>query len=77
MIMLVYFSVCMISFLLITWIMVRTINRSNFPPNNDDDGGMPGGNDFPIIDLPPGGKLEDVLVDRWYDDRRVANMKRK
>ncbi|EAY31078.1 hypothetical protein M23134_07486 [Microscilla marina ATCC 23134] len=49
--------------------MVRSIiRRDGYPPNNDDDGGMPGGNDFPIIGLPPGGNIEDLLVDRWHDD---------
>jgi hypothetical protein len=48
--------------------MVRTIRNSNLPPNNDDDGGMPRDNDFPLIDLPPGGSIEDLLVDRWYDE---------
>jgi hypothetical protein len=66
---LVYFIVCLFCFSLITWAMVRSIiRRDGFPPNNDDDGGMPGGNDFPIIGLPPGGKVEDLLVDRWHDD---------
>ncbi|NJO02207.1 MAG: hypothetical protein HC880_11425 [Bacteroidia bacterium] len=68
MIMLIYFLICTVSFFVITWVMIRSIRGSNFPPNNDDDGGMPGGNDFPLIDLPPGGKIEDILVDRWYDD---------
>ncbi|MGD1841737.1 MAG: hypothetical protein ACFB0B_12695 [Thermonemataceae bacterium] len=48
--------------------MLRTISRSNYPPDNDDDGGMPGDNNFPIIDLPPGGTIEDILADRWHGD---------
>jgi hypothetical protein len=70
MMMLVYFLICMVSFSLVTWVMIKSIRGSNYPPNNDDDGGMPGGNNFPIIDLPPGGKWEDLFVDRWYDDVR-------
>lgn len=65
---LIYFMICVVSFSLITWVMVKTITRNTFPPSGDDDGGTMGGNDFPIIDLPPGGKIEDLLVDRWYDD---------
>ncbi len=68
MMMIVYFFICTISFSVITWIMIRSINSSNYPPNNDDDGGLPGDNDFPLIDLPPGGTIEDLLVDRWHDD---------
>jgi hypothetical protein len=55
--------------------MIRTIRNTNYPPNNDDDGGMPGDNDFPIIDLPPGGKIEDLLVDRWHDNKRQHSRK--
>jgi hypothetical protein len=64
----VYFLICTVGFSVITWVMIKTIKGSNFPPNSDDDGGMPGNNDFPLIDLPPGGKIEDLLVDRWHDD---------
>ncbi len=49
-------------------IMLRGFRRNSFPPDSDDDGGIGGGNDFPIIDLPPGGKIEDLLVDRWHGD---------
>ncbi len=66
---LIYFVICLVCFSLITWVMIRSIiKRNDYPPNNDDDGGMPGGNDFPIISLPPGGKIDDLLVDRWHDD---------
>lgn len=68
MMIMIYFVVSLLSFSLITWVMIRSINRSNFPPNNDDDGGLPPENDFPIIDLPPGGRVEDILVDRWHGD---------
>lgn len=69
---LVYFLLCTFSFSVITWVMIKSIKNSNYPPNNDDDGGMPGNHDFPLIDLPPGGKLEDLLVDRWYDDLKKS-----
>jgi hypothetical protein len=48
--------------------MIRSIRNLNQPPNNDDDGGMPNNNDFPLIDLPPGGKIEDLFVDRWHEN---------
>lgn len=68
MVMFTYFLICTFSFSVITWVMIKSIRGNNYPPNNDDDGGMPGNNDFPLIDLPPGGRIEDLLVDRWYDD---------
>lgn len=49
-------------------IMLKGFKRNSFPPDSDDEGGIGGGNDFPIIDLPPGGKIEDLLVDRWHGD---------
>lgn len=53
--------------------MIKTLRGNNYPPNNDDDGGLFGGNDFPLIDLPPGGKIEDILVDRCYEDIHQPN----
>lgn len=49
-------------------IMLKGFKGNSFPPDSDDEGGIGGGNDFPIIDLPPGGKIEDLLVDRWHGD---------
>ncbi|MDX1902570.1 MAG: hypothetical protein SFU27_00305 [Thermonemataceae bacterium] len=49
-------------------VMLKTLRQNQFPPDSDDDGGIGGGGDFPIIDLPPGGKIEDILVDRWHGD---------
>ncbi|GAB4130413.1 MAG: hypothetical protein OHK0045_07450 [Raineya sp.] len=49
-------------------IMLKGFKRNSLPPDSDDEGGIGGGNDFPIIDLPPGGKIEDLLVDRWHGD---------
>ena len=63
------FFICTISFSLITWMMIKAIYNSQYPPNNDDDGGLPNGNDFPLIDLPPGGSIEDLFVDRWPEDK--------
>ena len=65
---LIYLMICTISFSMVTWVMIRAIRNINYPPNNDDDGGMPRQNDFPLIDLPPGGSIEDLLVDRWHDN---------
>lgn len=50
-------------------IMLNGFKRNSLPPDSDDEGGIGGGNDFPIIDLPPGGKIEDLLVDRWHGDK--------
>lgn len=42
--------------------------KSNSSNNrNDDEGGLPTEN-LPLIDIPPSCELEDMLVDRWYDD---------
>ena len=62
------FFICTLSFSLITWMMIKAIYNSQYPPNNDDDGGLPDGNDFPLIDLPPGGSIEDLFVDRWPEE---------
>lgn len=61
-----YFIACVCCFSLIAWIMVRSIGRPNFPSDGDDDGGLPGNGGLPIIDLPPGGCIEDLLLDRWH-----------
>jgi hypothetical protein len=64
-----YFLLCLLCFSLITWVMLQSITKTNSrPDNNDDDGGLPGDGNFPIIDLPPGGKIEDLMVDRWHGD---------
>lgn len=41
--------------------------KSNSNNKNDDDGGLPTEN-LPLIDIPPSCELEDMLIDRWYDD---------
>jgi hypothetical protein len=65
---LIYFSVCIIGFGIMLWIMFYSLKNPKFPPNNnDDDGGLPRGGDLPIIDLPPSGKIEDLLTDRWFE----------
>jgi hypothetical protein len=61
-----YFLACVCCFSVIAWIMVRSIGKPDFPSDGDDDGGLPGNGGLPIIDLPPGGKSEDLLMDRWY-----------
>jgi len=64
-----FYFIFSVSFLVVaTWAMLKTINKTKFPPNNDDDGGLYGGLDHPVIDLPPGGTVDDLLTDRWYDD---------
>lgn len=70
-----YFIICTMSFFLVAWIMIRSLRNSNYPPNNDDDGGMSGNTDFPLIDLPPGGKYEDLFVDRWYENAPQSSKK--
>lgn len=57
--------------------MIKAIRRSQLPPDSDDDGGMSDDNNFPIIDLPPGDKLEDILVDRWHEDTLHARIRIK
>ena len=65
----IYVSICLF-FLLVSWKTIKIMKKYNFPNNNsnDDEGGTLGSHDFPIIDIPPGAKLEDILVDKWYDD---------
>jgi hypothetical protein len=62
-----YFLMCLAMFSFLTWVMVKILGNPDFP-KDDDDGGISGGNNFPIIDLPPGGKIEDILTDRWHGD---------
>ncbi|WP_027000869.1 hypothetical protein [Eisenibacter elegans] len=68
MLMIVYLFVFTLSLSLVAWLMVRTFRGSDLPPNGGDDGGTPGDSGLPVIDLPPGGAFEDILVDRWHDD---------
>ncbi len=64
-----YFLLCLLCFSLVVWVMLQSITKTDSrPDNNDEDGGLPGDGNFPIIDLPPGGKIEDLLVDRWHGD---------
>ncbi|MCS6820977.1 MAG: hypothetical protein NZ551_03825 [Microscillaceae bacterium] len=58
----------MLSFSIIVWIMLKSMRGGYYPPNNDDEGGISNQN-FPIIDLPPGGQIQDLLVDRWHGDK--------
>jgi hypothetical protein len=62
-------------FTIVAILMLRNFKNNSFPPDSDDDGGIGGGNDFPIIDLPPGGKIEDLLVDRWHGDHVNSKIK--
>jgi hypothetical protein len=64
----IYLAFFSAMFSIVAVVMLRNFRRNPFPPDSDDDGGIGGGNDFPIIDLPPGGKIEDLLVDRWHGD---------
>lgn len=68
MLMIIYFLIGTITFTVITWMMISVIYNSQFPPGNDDDGGLFGDQDLPLIDIPPGGTVDDILVDRWHED---------
>ena len=63
-----YLLVCSISIVLFTWIIVRLLKQTKYPPNNDDNGGSADDTNLPIIDLPPGTRIDDLLVDRLPDD---------
>jgi hypothetical protein len=59
-----YLLISMISMLGLLWILVRIARRRNMPPDDDNGGGGFGGDNLPIIDLPPGSGLDDWLTDR-------------
>ncbi|MGB3617439.1 MAG: hypothetical protein WBA12_04925 [Catalinimonas sp.] len=63
-----YFLVCAISIILFTWIIIRLLKQTKFPPNNDDNGGSADDANLPIIDLPPGSHVDDLLIDRLPED---------
>lgn len=67
---LVYFSVCLLGFILMFWVLLLSLKKDKYPPNDDEDGGIGKGGNLPIIDLPPSGKIDDLLVDRWFEDKK-------
>lgn len=66
---LTYFFLATFGLTIFTWVLLEMIQNLDTPPQNDDEGGLAIENDFPIIDLPPGGTIEDLLVDRWHGDK--------
>lgn len=68
MITVVYFFLAIFSFAFITWMMIESLGTGNYPSNGDDDGGLYDTPDFPLIDVPPGGSIDDLLVDRMPED---------
>ena len=65
-----YFLVCIMGFGLMIWVMFLTLKNPNIPPDSDDDeGGLSRDNGLPIIDLPPGGVADDLLIDRWHPSK--------
>lgn len=69
---LVYFSVCLLGLSLMIWVMFISSQKYKSPPNDDDEGGIGKGGNLPIIDLPPSGKIDDILVDRWFERQRTV-----
>lgn len=69
----VYLLLFSIIFSILTIVMLRNLRRSSFPPDSDEDGGIGNGGDFPIIGVPPGGTIEDLLVDRCHGDSIKTN----
>ncbi|NJL14223.1 MAG: hypothetical protein HC913_15245 [Microscillaceae bacterium] len=67
--MILCFLLATAGFTLITWLTLESIGRSRPSSSNDDDGGLFQSPDFPLIDLPPGGVIEDLLADRAPGDR--------
>ncbi len=66
---LTYFFLATFGLTIFTWVLLEMIQKLDMPPKDDDEGGLAIENDFPIIDLPPGGTLDDLLVDRWHGDK--------
>ncbi len=64
--MFLYFLTTTFGFTIFTWFILEMIRQVDNPPSEDDEGGLGIANDFPIIDLPPGGSIDDLLVDRWH-----------
>jgi hypothetical protein len=59
-----YFILWIISFSLITWVLIRALRKTYLPPHNDDEGGTPVDTNLPLYDPPSGQGLDDLLVDR-------------
>jgi hypothetical protein len=59
-----YLILWILSFATVTWILIKALRKSYFPPNNDDDGGTPVDINLPIYDPPSGNGLDDLLIDR-------------
>jgi len=68
-----YFLVATFGFTLFTWFFLELIRQADNSHRGDDEGGLSVENDFPIIDLPPGGTIEDLLVDRGHGDKVDIN----
>ena len=63
-----YLLFSVLCFGLMIWVLFKTMSHNLPPPDEgDDEGGLPR-NNFPIIDIPPGSRLEDILVDRAVGD---------
>jgi hypothetical protein len=59
-----YFILWIISFTIITWIIIKALRKTYLPPNSDDEGGTPVDAGLPVYDPPSGHGLDDLLVDR-------------
>ncbi len=53
-----YLFLWILSFATVTWILIKALRKSYFPPHNDDDGGTPVDINLPIYDPPSGNGLE-------------------
>lgn len=71
---LIYFSICAFAFVLLMWVMFFSLKKDNFPPNDDEDGGIGKGGNLPIIGLPPSGKIDDLLVDRYFETSQTKTI---
>ncbi len=67
---LIYVSICIVAITLLMWVTYASLKKDNYPPNDDEDGGINKGGNLPIIDLPPSGRIEDILVDRWFENQK-------
>lgn len=63
-----YLLLTILSMTGLLWLLIKVARRGNLPPNDDDNGGGFGGDNLPIIDLPPGSGLDDWLTDRIPDN---------
>lgn len=62
----VNFLLCALGIIAVAWVAVRML-RPDRPVREDDtdgDGGVPYPENLPVIDLPPGSRLDDLLTDR-------------